>query len=64
VPGGTSVAWSPDGRTILVPDAAHDRWHLVDAATGRDRTLDGIAERLDPDGLGSAGFPAIAGWTP
>jgi sugar lactone lactonase YvrE len=62
VPGATAVAWSPDGRTILVPDPAHDRWHLLDAATGKGRTLDRIAERLDPDGLGSASFPAVAGW--
>jgi dipeptidyl aminopeptidase/acylaminoacyl peptidase len=62
VPGATTVAWSPDGRTLLVPDAANDRWHLVDAATGADRTLDHIGERLDPDGLGRASFPAIAGW--
>ena len=48
VPGATTVAWSPDGRTILVPDAAHDRWHLIDAATGSDRLLDAVAERLDP----------------
>ncbi len=62
VPGATTATWSPDGRTILVPDIGHDRWHLIDAETGADRTLDGIAERLDPDGLGKAGFPAIAGW--
>ena len=62
VPGATTVAWSPDGRTLLVPDAAGDRWHLVDAATGADRTLDHIGGRLDPDGLGSARFPGIAGW--
>ena len=62
VPGATTVAWSPDGRTLLVPDEAGDRWHLVDAATGADRTLDHIGERLDPDGLGSSSFPAIAGW--
>jgi hypothetical protein len=62
IAGATEVAWSPDGRTVLVPDAAHDRWHLVDASTGADRTLDRIGERLDPDGLGRASFPAIAGW--
>lgn len=62
IPGATAVAWSPDGRTVLMPDAAHDRWHLVDAATGADRTLERIGERLDPDGLGRASFPAIAGW--
>jgi hypothetical protein len=62
VPGATTVAWSPDGHTLLVPDAAADRWHLVDATTGADRTLDHIGERLDPDGLGSASFPDIAGW--
>jgi hypothetical protein len=62
VPGATTVAWSPDGRTILVPDPVHDRWHLLDAVTGTDRALDRIAERLDPDGLGAASFPAVAGW--
>ena len=62
IAGAKTVAWSPDGRTLLVPDAARDRWHLVDASTGAVRTLDRIGERLDPDGLGSASFPAIAGW--
>ncbi len=62
VAGAATVAWSPDGRTLLVPDPSTDRWHLVDAATGRDRTLEHIGERLDPDGLGSASFPAVAGW--
>lgn len=62
VAGATTVAWSPDGRTLLVPDPSTDRWHLVDAATGRDRTLDHIGERLDPDGLGTASFPTLAGW--
>ena len=62
MPGATTVAWSPDGRTILAPDPVHDRWHLLGAVTGSDRTLDRIAERLDPDGLGAASFPAIAGW--
>jgi hypothetical protein len=62
VPGASQVAWSPDGRTVLVPDPTRDRWHLVDAVTGADRTLERIGERLDPDGLGSASFPAIGGW--
>jgi hypothetical protein len=62
IAGARTLAWSPDGRTLLVPDAAHDRWHLVDASTGAVRTLDRIGERLDPDGLGQASFPAIAGW--
>jgi hypothetical protein len=62
VPGATALAWSPDARTILVAAGGRDRWHLIDAAGGRDRVLEHVAGRLDPDGLGTAAFPALAGW--
>ena len=62
VPGATALAWAPDARTILVAEAGRDRWHLIDAASGRDRVLEHIAGRLDPDGLGAAAFPAAVGW--
>ena len=62
VPGATALAWAPDARTILVAEAGRDRWHLIDAASGRDRVLGHIAGRLDPDGLGAAAFPAAVGW--
>lgn len=62
IPGATDVAWSPDGRTLLVAEPAGDRWHLLDARTGAARTVEGVAARLDPDGLGAAAFPALAGW--
>jgi len=62
VPGATALAWAPDARTILVAEAGRDRWHLLDAASGRDRVLEHIAGRLDPDGLGAAAFPAAVGW--
>ncbi len=62
VPGATAIAWSPDARTVLVAEAGADRWHLIDVASGRDRVLQHVAGRLDPDGLGRAAFPAVAGW--
>ena len=65
VPGATTVAWSPDAtddpgaRRGARPLAPPRRRHRP-----RPDRSTRIAERLDPDGLGSASFPAIAGWTP
>ena len=54
VPG---IAWSPDGRRLLVASRDTDQWLLVGPG-GRVRPLSGVGGELGAD----AGFPRVAGW--
>jgi DNA-binding beta-propeller fold protein YncE len=51
------VAWSPDGRRLLVASRDTDQWLLVGPGR-RVRPLSGVSGEL---GAG-AGFPRVAGW--
>lgn len=51
------IAWSPDGRRLLVASRDTDQWLLVGPGR-RVRPLSGVSDEL---GAG-AGFPRVAGW--
>jgi WD40 repeat protein len=51
------IAWSPDGRRLLLASRDTDEWLLVGAGR-RVRPLSGVSGEL---GAG-AGFPGVAGW--
>jgi hypothetical protein len=51
------LAWSPNGRRLLVASRDTDQWLLV-GPRGRVRPLSGVSGEL---GAG-AGFPRVAGW--
>lgn len=51
------IAWSPDGRRLLVASRDTDQWLLVGPGR-RVRPLSGVSGEL---GAG-AGFPSVAGW--
>lgn len=59
------LAWSPDGRWLLVgwPDA--DQWlflRLSRAEVGKVDAVEHISREFDPGGGGSESFPRVAGW--
>jgi hypothetical protein len=53
------LAWSPNGRRLLVGWPEANQWLLLGA--GRPRAFAGMSRQLDPGGTG-AGFPRLAGW--
>jgi hypothetical protein len=53
------LAWSPNGRRLLVGWPEANQWLLLGA--GRPRAFAGMSRQLDPGGMG-AGFPRLAGW--
>lgn len=62
VPGRLGeVAWSPDGRRLLVawPDA--DQWLFLPTGRGKGRAVAGISAAFAP-GRRAAGFPRLDGW--
>jgi hypothetical protein len=64
-PGRLSdLAWSPDGRRLLIPWAAADQWLFVPASgRGRVRAVSGISGEFSPGTMpGTASFPRIDGW--
>jgi hypothetical protein len=59
------LAWSPDGRWLLVgwPDA--DQWlflRLSRAEVGKVDAVEGISREFNPGGDVSVRFPRVAGW--
>jgi WD40-like Beta Propeller Repeat len=60
----TELAWSPDGRRLLIPWADADQWLFIPAAgRGRVRAIGGISDEFDPGGEEErAHFPEIEGW--
>ncbi len=53
------LAWSPNGRRLLVGWPEANQWLLV--GEGRPRAFAGMSRQLDPGGTG-AGFPRLSGW--
>lgn len=60
----TELAWSPNGRRLLIPWADADQWLFIPAdGRGRVRAIGGISDEFDPGGTtGRAAFPGIDGW--
>jgi hypothetical protein len=59
----TDVAWSPNGRWLLVAWRDADQWLFIDPRRPNNiDAIDNISRQFDPGGRGRATFPAIAGW--
>lgn len=60
----TDVAWSPDGRWLLVAWREADQWLFINAERPRQiEAVGGIGEQFDPGGVSAnADFPALSGW--
>ncbi len=60
------VAFSPDGRWLLVPWQSADQWLFLpigdERGGGRITAVDGISREFDPGGTGSPAFPRVEGW--
>lgn len=59
-----AIAFSPDGRWLLVPWASADQWVFLptDSASRRIEAVEEIARQFDPGGTGPAAFPRVEGW--
>jgi dipeptidyl aminopeptidase/acylaminoacyl peptidase len=58
------LAWSPDGRWLLVtlPDA--NQWLFVRPGAQRLVTASAVAQQFDPGATGAGAFPKVVGWAP
>jgi len=62
VPGSLGeVAWSPDGRRLLVAWPAVDQWLFLPLGRGRESAVANISQAFAP-GHRSASFPRVDGW--
>jgi hypothetical protein len=57
----TGLAWSPDGRFVLVGWESADEWLFLPVGGGKPRAVGEIAAEFSP-GEEDAGFPRIEGW--
>jgi hypothetical protein len=55
------VAWSPDGRRLLVAWPGADQWLFLPVGRGRPRAVANISTAFSP-GERAASFPRIEGW--
>jgi hypothetical protein len=59
----TELAWSPDGRRLLLSWPAADQWLFVPTERGtRLRAIGNVAGVFSPGTQGRARFPKIEGW--
>ncbi len=59
----TGLAWSPNGRRLLVAWRDADQWLFVPTGGGRRVTaVGGIARQFDPGASSAPAFPRLAGW--
>jgi WD40-like Beta Propeller Repeat len=59
----TDLAWSPDGRWLLVAWRDADQWLFIRSSrVPRIEAVSGIRRQFDPGGPGIGAFPRIAGW--
>jgi hypothetical protein len=62
VPGSLGeIAWSPDGRRLLVAWPAVDQWLFLSADKGRGRAVANISRAFAP-GKAATSFPRLEGW--
>jgi len=64
VPGRLSdLAWSPDGRRLLLPWPDADQWLFIPASgKSRVRAIGGVSAEFAPGAHGNASFPRVEGW--
>lgn len=61
--GFTDLAWSPDGRWLLVAWREADQWLFIRSARARKiESVSNITRQFDPGGTGQGAFPALGGW--
>lgn len=59
----TDLAWSPDGRWLLVAWREADQWLFIRSDRGRRvEAAEGVRRHFDPGGDGPGTFPRIGGW--
>jgi hypothetical protein len=59
----SGLAWSPDGRWLLLSWRDADQWLFIrSAAVRRVEAVSRVGRHFDPGGEGPAGFPELAGW--
>jgi WD40 repeat protein len=57
------VAWSPDGRWLLLTWPSADQWlFLRGPGVRRIVAVPGVGREFDPGGTGTGAFPRVAGW--
>ena len=58
------LAWSPDGRWLLLGWRSADQWLFVRVEPKRRTvlTFGAISDAFDPGAAGRAGYPRLAGW--
>jgi hypothetical protein len=62
VPGSLGqIAWSPDGRRLLVAWPAANQWLFLPVGRGEGRAVAGISTAFSPGGR-AASFPRLEGW--
>jgi hypothetical protein len=62
VPGRlTELAWSPNGKRLLVAWPSFDEWLFVPPGAAEGQALTGIAKAFTPAGAPRS-FPAVVGW--
>jgi len=62
VPGSLGeVAWSPDGRRLLVAWPGADQWLFLPVGRGKARAVADISHAFSPGG-DAASFPRVEGW--
>jgi hypothetical protein len=62
VPGSLGeVAWSPDGRRLLVAWPGANQWLFLPVGRGEGRAVAGVSRAFSPGGR-KASFPRVEGW--
>jgi dipeptidyl aminopeptidase/acylaminoacyl peptidase len=58
----TGIAWSPDGRWLLLGWRDADQWLFIRPSDEKLVAVSNISRQFDPGGSGAAAFPRLAGW--
>lgn len=59
----SDVAWSPNGRWLLLGWAGADQWLFIRSTdVSKVEAVESLAAQFDPGGTGTGEFPRIEGW--